>query len=527
MASVQSNEQMMPAAAVGTENGNTRYTSVNNDQQQQPDAGIMATSAQHGSQPIISSAGDGSATVVSSANLPVVSQANVSSRQSDGQTAVYASSNPSYQYDSVPIVTSTQTGGLSTLQQPTIHSISYNGSASPAVGTGTYGTFGTGTTYGGSSPIATTDGGNTAVYSSSYQYSQQQYQTAGSATMTRSMSTATETSRVVGHEYGAERVISVSSRRDESRTHIVGERFIEHEVKVPKRIVREEVIEKVIVVPEIVRVEEVVEEIAKVRERIIEVAYPTIVEKIVERPEYEYVEKTIEVPEKVIKEKIREVEKVVVQEKLNEVIKIIPQEKIVEVPEIQIREVLVEKIVEVPEIKEEVIVKEIRVPQYVDKMVPEIVQVPVPIDINRNMPVPVEAVVNYEYRLPVIKPKYKQVYYPVYIPTFKEIPVPMEILECTGLHAQAESQLAHIGGLVGTSASLAEIEKVASHIMDVDLVRRLQHSDLHSAMVRAWEQSSSVQETTTTTVHTESPVIYQSVPQTGSSTNYGTTTTYY
>lgn len=70
-----------------------------------------------------------------------------------------------------------------------------------------------------------------------------------------------------------------------------------------------------------------------------------------------------------------------------------------QVPEIEYREVIVEKVVEVPEIREQVVLKEVPVPQYVDKPVPEYVNVEHPYDIERHIPVPVEAVTTFEYQL--------------------------------------------------------------------------------------------------------------------------------
>jgi len=292
--------------------------------------------------------------------------------------------------------------------------------------------------------------------------------------------------RVVGHEYGEQRVISTTQRVDESRASILSERFVEHEIKVPKKIVREEVIEKVIVVPERLLHEEVIEEVQKVREKIIEVAKPIIQEKIVEVPEIEYVERIVEVPERIVQEKIREVPRIEYQERIVEIPKIITQEKIVEVPDIQYRDVPYERVVEVPEIHEEFVVKEIPVPQYVDKPVPQYVDVEVVKDVERNIPVPVEAITTFEYKMPRLRPRYNKVTYPVYLPRFIEVPVALELLN-SDLISMAEKYLAQVKVLSGTAASLCEIENLAANIMKADFQTHLASADLQSAVMKAWQ----------------------------------------
>eukprot|EP01056_Protomagalhaensia_sp_Gyna25_P000626 Protomagalhaensia_sp_Gyna_25__625@NODE_1294_length_1975_cov_207_605372_g1033_i0_p2_GENE_NODE_1294_length_1975_cov_207_605372_g1033_i0NODE_1294_length_1975_cov_207_605372_g1033_i0_p2_ORF_typecomplete_len564_score145_93IMCp/PF12314_8/6_9e03IMCp/PF12314_8/3_4e07IMCp/PF12314_8/2_8e07IMCp/PF12314_8/5_1e03IMCp/PF12314_8/9_4e03_NODE_1294_length_1975_cov_207_605372_g1033_i01851876 len=310
----------------------------------------------------------------------------------------------------------------------------------------------------------------------------------GASTVSRGQSTATETSRVVGVEYGEQRVISVSQRVDESRQSVLSERYVEHEIKVPKKIVREEVIEKVIIVPEKIIHEEIIDEIQKVREKVIEIARPTIIEKVVEVPEIEYVEKIVEVPEKIVQEKIVQEVKVQYQERIVEVPKPIYQERIIEVPEVQYREVPVERIVEVPEYKDEIVYRDVPVTQYVEKPVPEYVTVEVPVELARKEPIPVEAEVTFEYRIPQLKASYGRITYPVYLPRFIEVPVAAELLN-EPLTVAANNYIASIQALSRNATSLCEIEDLATKIMRTDFHSQLEHADLQTAVLRAWESN--------------------------------------
>lgn len=280
----------------------------------------------------------------------------------------------------------------------------------------------------------------------------------------------------------------VSSTTLTGRETVIGERIVEHEVKIPKRVVREDIVEKVIVVPEKIVHEEIVEQSQMIRERIVEVAKPVYQEKIIEVPEIEYVEKIIEVPETIIQEKIREVPRVDVQERIVEVPKVITQEKVVEIPEIEYREVPVEKIVEVSEIHEQFVVKEVRVPQYVDKAVAEHVTVEVAQKVERNIPIPVEAVTTFEYRLPHIRPHYKKVSFPIYVPRFVEVPVPDELM--TGaLGKQAQGLAQHVSLLTSqTAPSLCEIENIASDIKRMDLATHIASADYHRSIQTMWAE---------------------------------------
>lgn len=331
------------------------------------------------------------------------------------------------------------------------------------------------------------------------------------------MASIPDTYRVIGHEFGPERVISVTQRVDEGRMQIVSERYEMRDVRLPKRIVREEVIEKTIVVLEPTRTEEIIQEVTKIREKIVEVARPVVVEKIVEIPEIEFVERTIHEYTPVIKEKVVQKDVVQYQDRIVEVAKVILIDKVVEVADIQYRDVPVERIVEIPEYIEEIVIKNIPVPTYVNKPVAQYVNVEVPVDIERHLPIAVEANVVYEYRLPKIQARYTKVTYPVYLPRFIEVPVAVELLN-SGLVAQAESYLTKIGMLTKTAASLCEIENLATSIMKTDVQSQLATVDLQAAITKAWQSG-------TLNLGNSSSGQYAVTGGYGSGTNYGTTTT--
>eukprot|EP01054_Gregarina_sp_Poly1_P004696 Gregarina_sp_Poly_1__4695@NODE_2509_length_2045_cov_200_134479_g1594_i0_p1_GENE_NODE_2509_length_2045_cov_200_134479_g1594_i0NODE_2509_length_2045_cov_200_134479_g1594_i0_p1_ORF_typecomplete_len309_score58_61IMCp/PF12314_8/0_13IMCp/PF12314_8/28DUF816/PF05674_12/0_37Xrn1_D3/PF18194_1/4e03Xrn1_D3/PF18194_1/2_2e03Xrn1_D3/PF18194_1/0_2_NODE_2509_length_2045_cov_200_134479_g1594_i01481074 len=104
-------------------------------------------------------------------------------------------------------------------------------------------------------------------------------------------------------------------------------------------------------------------------------------------------------------------------------------EKYVEVPEIQYREIPVNKTVEVPEVVEQVVVKEIPVPQYVEIEVPKYVEVPNTVVVERIKPVGVESVQIVTYEVPEIETEYEIIHVPIYVPQFIEVPVPVEQMD--------------------------------------------------------------------------------------------------
>jgi len=161
-----------------------------------------------------------------------------------------------------------------------------------------------------------------------------------------------------------------------------------------------------------------------VHEKVIEVPKRVVQERIVEIPEIEYKYVNVEVPEYVRQEKI--VEKYVerIQQRVIPVPKVVQVEKIVEVPEFEYIDIPVEKVIEIPEYREEFVIRHVEVPQYVEVPYPEYRQVPVAQEIERHLPVPVEVTATYEYRMPCIRPVYKDVQVPIYVPRYIEVPVP-------------------------------------------------------------------------------------------------------
>jgi len=290
-----------------------------------------------------------------------------------------------------------------------------------------------------------------------------------------------------GNKYtvtGEERVLSTRQFVDETRTSVIGERVVEHSVKVPKRIIVEEIIEKVVIIPEKRIREEVREDVELIKEKIIEVQKPVIHEKIIEVPEIEYVEKIVEVVEVVAQEKIKEVAKIEYQERVVEIPRIEQREKIVEVPQVEYRDIPVERVEEVPEIREQVVIKEIPVPQYVEKPIMEYVTVEEPVDVQRAVPVPVEAIVTYEFTLPRINPVWRQVDVPLYVPRFVEVPVPVEMMHDRAIEEANvySKQVAMLG--MQQSTSLCEIETLAKS-KPIDFKAMMKTDDVTSVVIKA------------------------------------------
>lgn len=214
--------------------------------------------------------------------------------------------------------------------------------------------------------------------------------------------------------------------------------------------------------------------------------------------EIEYIEKIVEVPEVIIQEKVRHVPKVEVQECVIEVPKIVYKEKIVEVPEIEYREVPVERVVEVPEVREEIVIKEVPVPQYVEKPVPEYVTVEVPHNIERVVPVPVEQETTYEFIMPTLQPKYKVVKVPVYVPRFIEVPIPAELLD-EDVIGEAEHLSSQVQLLVEQDApSLGEMEKLAEYAKVTDFQSRMRPENVLDAITKAFVRANLNTQTHTT-----------------------------
>lgn len=296
------------------------------------------------------------------------------------------------------------------------------------------------------------------------------------------------TSSVVRREYGEQRLVSVTERTDESRNHVIGEKWLEHEVRVPKKIIREEVFERVVVVPETRKVEEIISEEVKYLEKIIEVARPTIVEKVIEVPEIEIIEKVVEVPVETIREVVRE--EVVGEPEVIRVERVVRIPKEVEVPHkvVKYREqyrdvpVDVEEVVEVKVPYEHVVHKttEVKVPteRVIEKEVPLI----------RRLPVPVNLEAEFEYRLPTLRPIYAKKSYPVYIPRFIQVPIPAELLTHE-LTAVTEQQLAQIHQFAQKPQNLCAIENAAVEIVKSQVHQHLQKLDVQQALQNAFHNN--------------------------------------
>jgi len=301
--------------------------------------------------------------------------------------------------------------------------------------------------------------------------------------------------RVIGHETGAERLISTSEHVVTGEQHIIQETVTHHHTRVPKKVVREEVVEKTIIIPEIIQIEEWIEEEVEVENRVIEIAKVIQIEKVVEVPEIEIVEKIIEVPEHVIREKIREVPRIEVVERVVEIPIIQTVERIVEIPQIEYRDVPVEKIVEVAEVLTEEVPREMAIPQYVDRPIEQIQIIEESYTVERKIPVPIEAETIIEYALPNIRPKYNKKSFPVYLPRFVEVPIARQFAD-QGMLAAAETYTARVENLtsVKPAVSLGEIEKLATEIKDSDFVNRHTNVTGNKSMkdlyTQAWETGS-------------------------------------
>ncbi|KAH0484771.1 MAG: uncharacterized protein KVP18_004365 [Porospora cf. gigantea A] len=249
----------------------------------------------------------------------------------------------------------------------------------------------------------------------------------------------------------------------QGETYVVSQHVRKHRVRRPKRIVREEIIEKVVVVPERYVNEEIVESSDEVSELIVERVTPIIQNYEIEVPEIRYVDKVVEVPEVVVEEKVVYVPKRVVEEVQVTVPKIIIEEKIVEVPEIIYNEYDVEQVVEVPQVVQKEVEIPVPVPQYVDKPYPVQVDVDKSVAVPRNIPVPLEHVLTYEYHLPRYNVIKDQIPFNVYLPKFVEVPVPA--LQAERFFAErAEWVSAHIEAVMGQQSSLCEIENTMEQV---------------------------------------------------------------
>eukprot|EP01070_Trichotokara_eunicae_P009856 Trichotokara_eunicae@DN6193_c0_g1_i1.p1 len=228
-----------------------------------------------------------------------------------------------------------------------------------------------------------------------------------------------------------------------------------------------------------------IEETQTIKEKVIEIAKPILQERIVEVPEIEYVEKLVEVVERIIQEKIVEIPKVEIQERIRRIPRVVVQEKIIEIPEYEYREYAVEKIVEVPQIHEKIVNKEVRVPQYIDKPTPHEVAVHMQEDVFRKVPVPVEATSTFNFRMSKLSADYDVVEIPLYVPRFIEVPVPAEFMD-DALVNQAHHFHDQIKAVAQSNApSLGEVENLAGAIQSSD-VKGMIKQDYSGMLNHSW-----------------------------------------
>eukprot|EP01071_Lankesteria_metandrocarpae_P009060 Lankesteria_metandrocarpae@DN5125_c0_g1_i1.p1 len=270
---------------------------------------------------------------------------------------------------------------------------------------------------------------------------------------------------------------------------VVREEVVEVDIVVPKRVITEDIIEKHLIIPEKRVAEEVVEEIQKVQQKLIEVKKVIVQERTVEVPEVVFTEKIVEYPEKIIQEKLVHTPVIVLEERIVEVIKIIPVEKIVEVPEIEMREVVVEKLVEQIVEVEEIRIVEKPVPRYIEIPMPQFVTKEEEKDIDRIVPVPLEAIQVIEFTLPRLRPMTcTRVPITMYAPRFIEVPVPADALVPSQIK-MCESLSEEVHKLAVASAhrpiAYEEIERVSiaanafEEIMQASLSSAVQNTEMN------------------------------------------------
>lgn len=262
---------------------------------------------------------------------------------------------------------------------------------------------------------------------------------------------------------------------------VLSQRTVEHQVVIPKLIRTEEITERVETQTETRLVEDITEEIVKVRETQKHIARPVIHEKLVEVEEIEY----REVPQSPsIRERIVERPVVQVQTKLVEIPRKIEQHKVIEQAEFEFVPVVTEKEVKIPEVKEEVVIVEKRVPHVVKVQVPEPTDVIVEREVHRRIPLPLEHVTKLKMELPALEPEYEVVDVPVYVPRFIEVPVPVESMDDQLVH-EMKRYSECLTGLTLTSAStLFHVENLASEIRRLDM----ENAFVPNKLAKSWTE---------------------------------------
>ena len=296
-----------------------------------------------------------------------------------------------------------------------------------------------------------------------------------------------ERASVVPSTDTTEKVIGYTSHVGKER--ILSEEFVTRQIKVPKRIVYKDNYEKVVTVNESVLREEIVDTLKTVQEKVVKFTRPTVREKLVEVNTVQYEEEPVEIVQKVLQERIKHVPKIEYRVRDVEVPKYITNETIVEVPDIEIREVQVEKIVEVPEIKEKYIIKPVPVPEYVETPIPrEIVSEKI-VEVERNIPQPLEVISTVEYHLPQMKPKTQVIKYPLYVPRFIEVPVAAELFNEEEINVMNE-QLSKLKNLTQSRAiGLRELEELTENCRNTISMAsaRMTPENYEMALSEAWK----------------------------------------
>jgi len=250
---------------------------------------------------------------------------------------------------------------------------------------------------------------------------------------------------------------------------IIGERIDYVEVPKSRRVMKEKLVKKKRIVPEEIEEEVQHNDVIEIKEKIIELAPSQVEPRVV-------------VNEIVKERKVKRQE--IIEKKLP---KIEYRERIVEDPDnVEYVDVVHERIVEIPQIKEDVKFKKVKVPQYVDRYTPKYVDIDQPVEVHRRIPKPVAVETEYEFDLPTLKPKYKRKELPIYAPRFVEVPVPAELMD-----QESQKNALHLREQIHTLAAmeapaLAEIEKIANYAKNIDFQSHMACTNYQKAIENAW-----------------------------------------
>lgn len=103
------------------------------------------------------------------------------------------------------------------------------------------------------------------------------------------------------------------------------------------------------------------------------------------------------------------------------------------------------------------------VPQYVERSVPEYVNIEVEQEVVRHIPIPVEAVTTIDLKIPQLRPRYSRHDIPFYVPRFIEVAMPAELMDQAAI-VEAEHYAQQVAVIASQSAaSLCEVERLAGN----------------------------------------------------------------